>query len=479
MLPTFFVLTEKEKAMKSDFLIAITQLAAERKLPQEVVLTAIQNALASAYKKDALVNANISVRILPNSGEVKVYRLMNVVDAVADPDKEMTPDAAKRIKKDAKVGDIIEIESTPANAGRIAAQTAKQVVVQRLREAERDIVFEEFAAKEDAVVSCVIQRIEGRNIFVELGRAEALLPPTEQVPTEHYRTGQRMKVYIQEVSRNNKGPQVIVSRAHKNLLKRLFELEVPEITNGVVEIKSIAREPGFRSKVSVAARQEGIDAVGACVGLRGIRIQNIVNEMHGEKVDVVEWNKDPAIYIAKALSPAQVLHVIVNNDDTSSIVVVPDRQLSLAIGKEGQNARLAAKLTGWRIDIKSATQAEEEKIQKPEPPAPVAAVEVEAPAPVRVQPAAQRPVESPRPEPQKEAEPVGISIKEALAKEETWKAPVVPSTPQVRFAEEILGRSNPNAPKGKDKKAAGNPAKVREDDKVKKSGSGKRIRYDV
>lgn len=465
--------------MKSDFLIAITQLAAERKLPQEVVLTAIQNALASAYKKDALVNANISVRILPTTGEVKVYRLMSVVDTVTDPDKEMTPDAAKRYKRDAKVGDTIEIESTPANAGRIAAQTAKQVVVQRLREAERDIVFEEFAAKEDAVVSCVIQRIEGRNIFVELGRAEALLPPTEQVPTEHYRAGQRMKVYILEVSRNNKGPQVIVSRAHKNLLKRLFELEVPEITNGVVEIKSIAREPGFRSKVSVAARQEGIDAVGACVGLRGIRIQNIVNEMHGEKVDVVEWNKDPAIYIAKALSPAQVLHVIVNNEDTSSIVVVPDRQLSLAIGKEGQNARLAAKLTGWRIDIKSATQAEEEKIQKPAPavPEPEAAAEVETPV-VRVQAAAQRPtpVEAPRPEPQ--PEPVGISLTEALAKEETWKAPAVPSAPQVRFAEEILGRSNPNAPKGKDKKAA---SKVRDtDEKVtKKSGTGKRLRYDV
>ena len=463
--------------MKSDFLIAITQLAAERKLPQEVVLTAIQNALASAYKKDALVNANVSVRILPTTGEVKVYRLMSVVDAVTDPDKEMTVDAAQRYKRGSKVGETIEIESTPANAGRIAAQTAKQVVVQRLREAERDIVFEEFAAKEDAVVSCVIQRIEGRNIFVELGRAEALLPPTEQVPTEHYRAGQRMKVYIQEVSRNNKGPQVIVSRAHKNLLKRLFELEVPEITNGVVEIKSIAREPGFRSKVSVAARQEGIDAVGACVGLRGIRIQNIVNEMHGEKVDVVEWNKDPAIYIAKALSPAQVLHVIVNNDDTSSIVVVPDRQFSLAIGKEGQNARLAAKLTGWRIDIKSASQAEEEKIQKPAPvvPEPVAVAEVETPARViRVQPAAQRPpvpVETPHSEPHKEAEPVGISLTEALAKEDTWKAPVVPAAPQVRFAEEILSRSN--APKGKEKKPTG---KVREDDKVKKGG--KRLRYD-
>lgn len=468
--------------MKSDFLIAITQLAAERKLPQEVVLTAIQNALASAYKKDALVNSNIAVRIMPNTGEVKVYKLMSVVDAVADPDKEITAEGAQLYKRGAKVGDTIEIESTPANAGRIAAQTAKQVVVQRLREAERDIVFEEFAAKEDAVVSCVVQRIEGRNVFVELGRAEALLPPTEQVPTEHYRAGQRMKVYIQEVSRNSKGPQVIVSRAHKNLLKRLFELEVPEITNGVVEIKSIAREPGFRSKVSVSARQEGVDAVGACVGLRGIRIQNIVNEMHGEKVDVVEWSKDPAIYIAKALSPAQVLHVIVNNNDMSSIVVVPDRQLSLAIGKEGQNARLAAKLTGWRIDIKSASQAEEEKIQKPAPPVPEAVVPAaEAPAPLRVQPAAQGPVpvEAPRPEPRKEPEPVGMSMAEALAKEETWKAPAAPSAPQVRFAEEILARSNVNAPKGKDKKAAGKVGRDGDDKTPKKGGTGKRLRYDI
>jgi N utilization substance protein A len=254
---------------------------------------------------------------------------------------------------------VISIEVTPPNAGRIAAQTAKQVVLQRLREAEREVVFEEYSGKEGDIISGVVHRLEARHVFIDLGKTEAVLPPSEQVRIEHYRPGQRLKVYLLEVHKASRGPQVTVSRTHKNLLRRLFELEVPEIFRGSVEIKAIAREPGFRSKVAVWSRQEGIDPVGACVGLRGIRIQNIVNELGGERIDVVQWDPDPAKFVANALSPAQVLSVRILPDGTTGEAVVGDRQLSLAIGKEGQNARLAAKLTGLRIDIKSQSAAGE------------------------------------------------------------------------------------------------------------------------
>ncbi|MGD0204951.1 MAG: transcription termination factor NusA [Dehalococcoidia bacterium] len=345
--------------MKSDFLIAITQIAAEKNLPKEVVLQAVETALASAYKKDSEATGNIVVRIDGNTGNVHVYAQKAVVEAVEDPRVDIALEEARRLKPDVQLGEIMQFEVTPANAGRIAAQTAKQVVLQRLREAEREMVYEEFSNREGDIVSGLIQRVDARNVIIDLGKTEGILPPTEQVRAEHYRPGQRMKFYLVEVHRSNRGPQLILSRSHKNLLKRLFELEVPEIYKGVVEIRSIAREPGYRSKVAVVAQQEGVDPVGSCVGLRGIRIQNIVNELGGERIDVVQWDPTPARFVANALSPAQVTSVSTSEEDNTASVIVPDRQLSLAIGKEGQNARLAAKLTGWRIDIRSESSVQE------------------------------------------------------------------------------------------------------------------------
>lgn len=345
--------------MKSDFVIALTQLAAERNLPQGAVLSAIEAALASAYRKDNLApGQNIAVRLNPRSGDLRVFVLMKVVQSVEDPLTEIELEQAKKTSVDAVLDDTIEIESTPYMAGRIAAQTAKQVVMQRLREAERALVFEEYASRADDVVTATIQRIEPREVVVDLGRTEAVIPESEQVLTERYRPGQKLKVYISEVGRTAKGPEIIVSRAHKNLLRRLFEIEVPEIYNGIVEIKSIAREAGSRSKVAVLAKQEGVDAVGACVGLRGIRIQNIVNELQGEKIDVVRWDRDPTTFISNALNPSQVLKVELDQEGGEAVVVVQDQQLSLAIGRDGQNARLAAKLTGLNIDIVGSSESD-------------------------------------------------------------------------------------------------------------------------
>jgi len=349
--------------MKSDFLIAITQLSAEKNLPKETVIGAVEAALVSAYRKDDFAaNQNIRVKINPNTGGVKVWAEKTVVEVPSDGRHEISLDEARRVKPDVQIGETIEVEATPRNAGRIAAQTAKQVILQRLHEAEHSAIFEEYADKEGDTVTGLVQRIEPRRIFIDLGRTEALLPAVEQVPNERYRVGQRLKVYLLEVARTNRGPRVIVSRSHPDLLRRLFELEVPEVFNGLVELKAIAREAGARSKIAVAARQDGIDPVGCCVGLRGIRIQNIVNELNSEKIDVVMWNPDASIFIANALSPAQVLSVGLNDREQTATVVIPDRQLSLAIGKEGQNVRLAAKLTGWHIDIKSASAAEAERV---------------------------------------------------------------------------------------------------------------------
>lgn len=348
------------QAPKNDFLTAITQLAAEKNLPKEVVFEAVEAALASAYKKDALATANLVVKIDGATGGVRVFAQKTVVEHVEDDKTEITLDEARQIAPNTYVGDVVNVEVFPQNAGRIAAQTAKQVVLQRLREAEREVVFEEYSGKEGDIISGVVHRLEARHVYIDLGKTEAVLPPAEQVRMEHYRPGQRLKVYLLEVHKASRGPQVTVSRTHKNLLRRLFEMEVPEIFRGSVEIKAIAREPGFRSKVAVFSRQEGIDPVGACVGLRGIRIQNIVNELNGERIDVVQWDPDPARFVANALSPAQVHSVRILPDGTTAEVVVADRQLSLAIGKEGQNARLAAKLTGLRIDIKSLSSVESE-----------------------------------------------------------------------------------------------------------------------
>ncbi|HEY7270583.1 MAG TPA: transcription termination factor NusA, partial [Dehalococcoidia bacterium] len=287
------VIQRQPTTSKNDFLTAITQLSAEKNLPKEVVFDAVEAALASAYKKDALANANLVVKIDYNTGGFRTFMQKAVVEEVEDDKIEMTLAEARELQPNTYIGDVVNIEVTPANAGRIAAQTAKQVVLQRLREAEREVVFEEYSGKEGDIISGVVHRLEARHVYIDLGKTEAVLPPSEQVRTEHYRPGQRLKVYLLEVHKANRGPQVTVSRTHKNLLRRLFELEVPEIFKGTVEIKAIAREPGFRSKVAVFSRQEGIDPVGACVGLRGIRIQNIVNELNGERIDVVQWDPDP------------------------------------------------------------------------------------------------------------------------------------------------------------------------------------------
>ena len=345
--------------MKSDFLIALTQLAAERNLPRETVLSAIEAALVSAYKKDSIMTGqDISVQLDPATGDVAVYILKTVVEEIEDPQFHILKRDAEKIRPGVEIGDSIPTDMLPQNAGRIAAQTAKQVVMQRLREAERDLVYQEFAEKEGEVFSVTVQRIEPRQVIVELGRAEAVMPESEQSPMERYRIGQKVRVLLKSLERSTKGPEIIVSRADTMLVRRLFEMEVPEIYNGAVEIVSISREPGSRSKVAVRARQDGVDPVGSCVGLRGVRIQSIVNELMGEKIDVVEWSVEPARLIANALSPAQVLRVELDSEAQSAVAVVPERHLSLAIGKEGQNARLAARLTSWDVDIRSNVEAD-------------------------------------------------------------------------------------------------------------------------
>lgn len=355
--------------MKSDFFIALTQLAAERHLPKEEVLKAIEVALVSAFKKDNWgEGANVSVKLNPNTGEIRASTFKTVVEEVEDELKEISLSDSKLMKEDAGLGDHIEMESVTHQASRIAAQTAKQVVLQRLREAERELVYEEYANRVDDIVSSVVGQAEpGRGLTLELDRAEAILGIDEQVITERYRRGQRLKVYILGVERSVRGPEILVSRTHKNLLKCLFETEIPEVHNGIVEIRSIAREAGSRSKVAVVATQDGVDPVGSCIGMRGNRIQNIVNELQGEKIDVVRWDRDLQRFISNALSPAEVVNIETNETENSAVVVVPERQLSLAIGKEGQNARLAAKLTGWHLDIKSMAEWEMLKAQiKPE-----------------------------------------------------------------------------------------------------------------
>jgi N utilization substance protein A len=348
--------------MKSEFEIAITQLCSDRNLAPEVILEAIEAALISAYKRNYGANQNIDVTLDPHSGQARVFIKKQVVEEVEDDGIEMTLDAARAIRPDAEIGEFVDIEVKPRNFGRIAAQTAKQVIMQRIREAERDSVYLEYADRSGEIVNGVVRNIDSRsqNVTLSLGKAEALLPRSEQIPGEQYRFNQRLRVYVVEVERTGHGPQITVSRTHRGLLRRLLELEVPEIFNGAVEVKAIAREAGSRSKVGVAALQPGVDPVGSCVGMRGVRIQNIVNELSGEKIDVVPWAADVQEFIANALSPAKVVSVYLNEEEKTAKVVVPDRSLSLAIGREGQNARLAAKLTGWRIDIRSETEAAEE-----------------------------------------------------------------------------------------------------------------------
>jgi N utilization substance protein A len=346
--------------MKSNFLIALTQLAAERHLPKEKVLEAIEVALVSAFRKETVAaEHDLSVKLNPNTGQIRVYVLKTVVEKVDDQEKEISLKEAQKKNPDIQLSETFAVDALPQQqASRIAAQTAKQVVLQQLREMERDLIFDEYEKRVDDIVSGTIEEIESGRILVGLGRTVAVMPYEEQVSQEKYRRGQRLKVYVLEVRQASKGPEVIVSRRHHNMVKRLFELEVPEVKSGIVELKSIAREPGNRSKVAVAASQQGVDPVGSCIGMRGNRIQNIVNELHGEKIDVVRWDKDLPTFIGHALSPSEVVHVEMDETEKSAIVVVPERQLSLAIGREGQNARLAAKLSGWRLDIKSMSEWE-------------------------------------------------------------------------------------------------------------------------
>ncbi|NPV92006.1 MAG: transcription termination/antitermination protein NusA [Firmicutes bacterium] len=343
--------------MNQDFIQALRDLEREKGIKTEILLEVIKGALESAYRKNFGTVQNAEVDIDPETGKVRVLAKKTVVEEVTDPRTEISLGEAQKINPSSQPEDVMEMEITPKDFGRIAAQTAKQVVVQRLREAERGLIFEEFSDRAGDIVTGVAQRQEQRNIFIDLGKTEAILGLSEQIPGEIYLQGERIKVYIVEVKKTTKGPQILVSRTHPGLLKRLFELEVPEIYEGIVEIKSVAREAGARSKIAVHSRDENVDPVGACVGPRGMRVQAIVNELRGEKIDIIKWNPDPARFVANALSPAKVLAVEIFENDKMARVVVPDYQLSLAIGKEGQNARLAAKLTGWKIDIKNETQA--------------------------------------------------------------------------------------------------------------------------
>lgn len=342
--------------MNSDFLDALRQIEKEKDIPIEVLLSAIETALETAYKKNYAATGDIRVRVSSSKGGFQVFCEKDVVENLLNSHTEVNLEEARKHNPDVKIGDTIEIEVTPENFGRIAAQTAKQVVVQRIREAEREHVFEEFGERIGEVVTCTVQRREQRNVFVNLGKVEALLPPAEQVPTEPYRFGDRIKVYILDVRRTPKGPQVVVSRTHPSLIRRLFELEVPEIADGIVEIKSVAREPGARTKVAVCSNDERVDAMGACVGHRGTRVQAIVNELYDEKIDIVRWHDQIDKFIAESLSPAKATSVKADMEAKTALVIMPDNQLSLAIGKSGQNVRLAARLTGWRIDIRSESQ---------------------------------------------------------------------------------------------------------------------------
>ena len=343
--------------VNKELLNAIAFLSKEKGVSTDVICDSLEAVLITAYKKEPEANPLADVELNRETGDYRIVAAKTVVEDVVNGHGEISLEDARKLNPEYEVGDVVNVDVTPSNFGRIAAQAAKQVMIQRLREAERSIVYDEFYNRTDDIITGLIQRIENKNVYVDLGKAEAILPASEQIPTETYTVGQRIKCYVVEVRKTTKGAQILVSRTHPGLLKRLFELEVPEIYEGVVELKSVAREPGRRSKIAVYSRDENVDSVGACVGPKGSRVQNIVTELQNEKIDIVKWDEDPAVYIANALSPAQVVSVTVDEGEKASSVVVPDYQLSLAIGKAGQNARLAAKLTNWKIDIKSESQA--------------------------------------------------------------------------------------------------------------------------
>lgn len=343
-----------------ELMAALNEFEKERGITKEEIFESLENALVSAYKKEFDSEENVKVTIDREKGDIHIYSLRTVVEVLEDPVLEITLEDARKISKKYEVGDIANLEIVPKSFSRIAAQTAKQVVVQKIRESERKIIFNEFNDKKGEIVSGLIQKADGGVVVLDLGKLEGVMPLKEQIPTEKYKVNDKLRGYVLEVEKGAKGnPQVIVSRSHPDFVRKLFEFEIPEIYEGLIEIKSVSRDPGSRSKVAVYSKNENIDPVGSCVGQKGVRIQNIINELAGEKIDVIEWNEDPAVYIAAALLPAQVLAVDIKEEEKFAQVIVPDDQLSLAIGKSGQNARLAAKLTNWKIDIKSESQFRE------------------------------------------------------------------------------------------------------------------------
>ncbi|MEW5783866.1 MAG: transcription termination factor NusA [Bacillota bacterium] len=386
----------KIKAINKELFAALDLLEKEKGIGKEILFEALEVALISAYKRNFHTASNVRVSIDRETGEIKVFSPLKVVEEVENPHQEVSLYEARVYAPRCQLEDVVEMEVTPREFGRIAAQTAKQVVIQRIREAERELIYETFTDRAEEIITGLVQRFEQRNVVIDLGKVEAVLPVEEQIPHERYRQGERVKTYIVEVKKTSKGPQVIVSRSHTGFLKRLFELEVPEIYEGIVEIKAAAREPGNRSKLAVWSHNKDIDPVGACVGPKGSRVQTISNELKGEKIDIIKWNDEPEAYIASALSPAKVAAVELSSTDRTAKVIVPDNQLSLAIGKEGQNARLAAKITGWKIDICSETQIAQQRLsalgltgsnETNSPPAKSETAQTGEPDPVRIAPA--------------------------------------------------------------------------------------------
>jgi len=340
-----------------ELLGAMAELEEERGISKKYLLESLEAALVTAYKKNFNAAENVKIIMNENLGEIKVYSQKEVVETVEDDLTQITIEGAKKYTKKPELGDIVNIEIIPKDFGRIAAQTAKQVMVQKIREAERDIIYTEYNDRKGEIITGIIQKAEGGTVIVDLGKLEGIMPLKEQIPTEKYRVNDKIRAYVVSVEKGLKGvPQALISRSHADFVRKLFEFEIPEIYEGLIEIKSIARDAGNRAKVAVYSTNESIDPVGSCVGPKGIRIQNIINELKGEKIDVIEWNEDPATFIATALLPAQVMAVDVKENEKFAQVIVPDDQLSLAIGKSGQNARLAARLTNWKIDIKSESQ---------------------------------------------------------------------------------------------------------------------------
>lgn len=352
----------RRKKQEPSLIDAIKDLCAEKDLSPDVMFEAVESALKAAYKKNFNQDDNVEVSIDREDGSFHVYSLKSVVETVEDPVIEISKEDASAINPDCEIDDVIEIEVTPKNFGRIAAQAAKQIVVQKLREAERGVIYDEFTNRESDLVRGKVLRIEDDNLIVEVGKTEAILVPSELTFTDNFQPGDWVRAYIIEVKKDGKGPQVYLSRTHPNFLRRLIEIEVPEIQEGIIEIKSVAREAGSRAKIAVSSKDPNVEAVGSCVGQRGTRIQSVLDELGEEKLDVVEWSAKSGVFIANALSPSKIISVALADDDKNCRVVVPDNQLSLAIGKEGQNARLAARLTGWKIDIKSLRQSQNDPL---------------------------------------------------------------------------------------------------------------------